>query len=273
MRAARPLVQQHGRDVEPVRVVAPAGRVRDGDDLRARLGREPRERAADVAEPLHRDLEALELARRAGAASRRRQNMTPRPVASLAADRAADRERLAGDDAEHRVALVHRERVEDPRHHLRARADVGRRDVALRADLVDDLGRVAARHALELLGRELLRVADDAALGAAEREVHQRALPRHPHRQRLELVERDRGVVADAALRRAARDVVRDAPAGEDAHAAVVHRHRDRDLDRLLARAEDRDEVVVDAERVGHVLQLLLGHLQGARRSSGALDP
>ena len=71
------------------------------------------------------------------------------------------------------------------------------------------------------------------------------------------------GVVADAALRRAARDAVRDAPAGEDAHAAVVHRRRDRDLDRLLARAEDLDEVVVDAERVGHVLQLLLGHLQG----------
>ena len=42
------------------------------------------------------------------------------------------------------------------------------------------------------------------------------------------------------------------------------------DLDRLLARAEDRDEVVVDPERVGDVLQLLLRHLQRARGSSGA---
>ena len=162
------------------------------------------------------------------------------PGRLVAAERAADRERLAGDDAEHRVALVHRVRVEDPRHHRRARADVGRRDVLLRPDLVDDLGRVAARHPLELADRERLRVADDAALRAAERQVHQRALPGHPHRERLDLVERDGRVVADAALRRAAGDVVRDAPAGEDAHGAVVHRGRDRDLDRLLALAEDR---------------------------------
>ena len=108
-----------------------------------------------------------------------------------AADRAADRERLAGDDAEHRVALVHRVRVEDPRHHLRVVPTSGAGMSRLGADLVDDLGGEAARHALELLGRERLRVADDAALGAAERQVHQRALPRHPHRERLDLVERD----------------------------------------------------------------------------------
>ena len=111
-------------------------------------------------------------------------------------------------------------RVEDPGHHRGARADVGRRDVLLGPDLVDDLRGVAARHPLELAERQRLRVADDAALGAAEGEVHQRALPRHPHRERLHLVERDAGVVADAALRRAARDVVRDAPAGEDADAS-----------------------------------------------------
>ena len=95
-------------------------------------------------------------------------------------------------------------------------ADVGRGDVLLRADLVDDLARVAARHPLELGARELLRVDDDAALRAAERDAHERALPRHPHRERLDLVERDVRVVADAALRRAARDVVRDAVALED---------------------------------------------------------
>src|SRR6185437_7835004 len=84
----------------------------------------------------------------------------------LAAERAADRERLAGDDAEHRVALVHRIRVEDPRHHRAVGADVRRGDVLLRPDLVDDLARVAARHALELAAREALRVDDDAALRA-----------------------------------------------------------------------------------------------------------
>ena len=133
----------------------------------------------------------------------------------------------------------------------RVRADVGRRDVLLRSDLVDDLGREAARHALELAERHRLRIADDAALRAAERQPHQRALPGHPHRERLHLVERDVRVVADAALRRAARDVVRDAVAGERAHRAVVHRRRDRDLDRLLALLQHVDEALVDAERLG----------------------
>ncbi len=173
-----------------------------------------------------------------------------------AAERAADRERLAGDDAEHRVALVHRVRVEDPRHHGRVRADVRRRDVLLRPDLVHDLRRVAARHPLELARGELPRVADDAALRAAERQVHQRALPRHRHRERLDLVERDVGVVADPALRRPARDVVRDAPAGEDADGAVVHRGRDRDLDRLLALLEHVDEVIGDPEHGRDVPEL-----------------
>ncbi len=49
------------------------------------------------------------------------------------------------------------------------RADVGSRDVLLGPDLVHDLGRVAAGHPLELAQRQRLRVADHAALGAAER--------------------------------------------------------------------------------------------------------
>ena len=180
----------------------------------------------------------------------------------LAAERAADRQRLPGDDAEHRVALVHRVRVEDPRHHGAVGADVRRGDVLLRPDLVDDLGRVAPRHALELAARQLLRIDDDAALRAAERDAHQRALPRHPHRERLDLVERDVRVVADAALRRPARDVVRDAVAREDARRAVVHADRDGDLDRLLARAEDVDEVLVDLEGRRDAAQLLARDLE-----------
>ncbi len=141
-------------------------------------------------------------------------------------------------------------------------ADVRRRDVLLRADLVDDLARVAAGHPLELAARHLLRVADDAALRAAERDAHQRALPRHPHREGLDLVERDVRVVADAALRRAARDVVRHAVALEDLRRPVVHADRDRDLDRLLARAEDVDEVRVDVEDRRDALQLLARDLE-----------
>src|SRR5205085_8245264 len=138
-------------------------------------------------------------------------------------------------------------------------ADVRRGNVLLRPDLVDDLRGVAAGQPLELVRRQQLRVADHTTLRAAEREIHQRTLPGHRHRERLHLVEGDVGVVADAALRRAARDVVRDAPAGEDADGAVVHRRRDRDLYRLLAFAEHADEVVVDAEGVGYLPELVSG--------------
>ena len=83
---------------------------------------------------------------------------------------------------------------------LRVGADVGSRDVLLRSDLVDDLAGEAAGHALELGPRQLLRIADDPALGAAERDAHQCALPGHPHRESLDLVQRDVRVVADPAL-------------------------------------------------------------------------
>src|SRR5207248_111768 len=128
-------------------------------------------------------------------------------------------------------------------------------------DLVDDLAREAARHALELEGAHLFRIADDSALRPAERDAHERALPRHPHRERLDLVERDVGVVADAALRRAARDVVRDAEALVDGHRSVVHPSRDRDPDGLLALAEDADQIRLDAEGLADEAQLLTGQL------------
>jgi hypothetical protein len=213
--------------------VDPAARVGDRDHLRAFLVQELGQVAADVAEALDDDLQPL--ARHFALAERLVDAVEPAAGGRLEpTERAADVERLAGHDAEHGVALVHRVGVEDPGHLAPRRADVGRGDVLLGADLVDDLARVAAGQALELALGEDLRVADDPALGAAERDAHQRALPGHPHRERLDLVERDVRVVADPALRGPARDVVRDPVAGEDLDAAVVHRDRDRDLDRLL---------------------------------------
>jgi hypothetical protein len=260
-RPVQPLVRERSRHVDALRVVERSPGVGDRDHRRALFVQQLREMRADVAEALHGDGHAVEpaVALRNGvadavqAAARRR---------FLPAERAADRQRLAGHDAEHRVALVHRVRVEDPRHDRAVRADVGRGNVLLRADLVDDLARVAPRHPLELAAREPLRIDDDAALRAAERDAHQCAFPRHPHRERLDLVERDVRVVADAALRRAARDVVRDAVALEDLRRPVVHADRNGDLDRFLARAEHAHEVVVDTEGRRDPSQLRLRDLE-----------
>ena len=78
------------------------------------------------------------------------------------------------------------------------------------------------------------RVAADSALGAAVGEAQERALPRHPHRERRALAERHLGVVADPALRRPRDARVLDAVAGEDDAPPVVHSHRDRDDRRPL---------------------------------------
>ena len=79
-----------------------------------------------------------------------------------------------------------------------------------------DLGEEPAGEVLQLLQRELLGVDDHAALAAAVGDAHDRALPGHPHREGLDLVEADVLVVADAALGRPAAQVVLDAVAGED---------------------------------------------------------
>ena len=216
-------------DVEAVRVVDAAGRVGDGDDRRALLADQPGRDRAGVAEALDRDARLRqvhpEVARRlddgVDAATGRRL------VAALGA---AEADRLAGDDARDGVARVHRIGVHHPGHDLGVGVDVRGRDVLLGADQDLDLGEEAAGQALELLLAELLGIDDDAALAAAVRDADDRALPGHPHREGLDLVERDVLVVADAALGRAAAEVVLDAVAGEDLDRPVVH--VDREVDR-----------------------------------------
>src|SRR5262249_14725464 len=115
--------------------------------------------------------------------------------------------------------------------------------------------------ALELAGRERLRIAHDAALRTPERKTHEGALPRHPHREGLDLVERDVRVVADASLRWPARDVVRHAEPAVHLGRPVLHRDRDRDLDSLLAPGEHAYEVRVEGEDLADVLELCLGEL------------
>ena len=207
-------------DVEPALGVEPAGDVRDGDDRRAeRRASSERRDAADVAESL--DDAALVGERPAQAVARARDHHDDARAGRLVAEhRAADRDRLAGHDLRHGVAALHRVRVHHPRHRLLVRRHVRRRDVLLRADDRQELRREAPRQPLELAERHAARIAANAALRAAVRKPEERALPRHPHRERGALAERHLRVVADAALRRAGDARVLDAVAGEDDAAA-----------------------------------------------------
>ena len=99
----------------------------------------------------------------------------------------------------------------------------------------------------------------DTALGAAVRQVRERALPGHPHRERLDLVDVGRRMEPEAALGGAASDVVLDAIALEHADAAVVHLHGEAH-DQLAPnltqhRAQPRREI----EDLGGVVELALG--------------
>ena len=159
---------------------------------------------------------------------------------------AADRDRLAGHDLGHRVAALHRVGVHHPGHRLLVRRHVRRGDVLLRPDERQELGREPPGEALELDVRHLARVAADAALRAAVRQAQQRALPRHPDRERRALAERDLRVVANAALRRAEHARVLHPVAGEDDARAVVELDRARDDDRPLGVAEPLGDPRVD---------------------------
>src|ERR1700727_1019017 len=141
--------------------------------------------------------------------------------------RPADVQRLSCNYGGDSLAHVHGIGIHDPRHHLLVGVDVRRGNILLRADELDQLCRVAARHPLQLADRHFFRIADHTTLGTAEGNVHHRALPGHPAGQRAHFIQRDIGRVADTTLRRPARDGVLDAVAGEDFDGTVVHADRE----------------------------------------------
>src|SRR6202789_3324537 len=171
------------------------------------------------------------------------------------ASRAAERDGLAGDDGGDGLAHVHGVAVHDPGHGLLVGVHVGRGDVFFRADELDERGSVAAGHALELALGHVLWVADDAALGSAEGDVDDGALPGHPGGEGADFVERDVGRVADAAFGGAARDGVLDAIAGEDFDAAVVHGDGDVDDDLAGGVAQDFPDAGFEVESSGGLVE------------------
>src|SRR3989304_4312588 len=74
------------------------------------------------------------------------------------------------------VATVHADRVHDPGHDPFVRPHIGGGDVLAGTDDDAYLRGVAPGEGLQLRGGESLRVNDDAALGAAVRQVHNGAL-------------------------------------------------------------------------------------------------
>ena len=220
---------------------------------------------ADVAEALHRHRRAFEL-----------EALLLRPLDDAvddalarglrATERAARRDRLAGDDALDALLVGGadhvRIRVHHPRHRLAVRADVGRGDVVLGSDVLAERVGEAPRDPLELALRDRVRVELDAALAAAERHAHERALPGHHRRERLDVVERDRRVETHTALERSEQVVVLDSIALEELHLAVVHADREVDDELVLRLAQDRADVFCEIERACCAVEVVLDDLE-----------
>ena len=79
--------------------------------------------------------------------------------------------------------------VHDPGHDLFVGVDVGSGNIFFGANEIEQFGRVAAGHALQFAHGHRVRIADDAALGTAEGDVHDRALPGHPTGEGADFIE------------------------------------------------------------------------------------
>ena len=185
------------------------------------------------------------------------------------AERAAHAHGLAGDEAGILGAVDGLELVEHPEHVLGAGHDVGGGDVPEVADVLGDDPDPAAAEAFLLARAEVVRVADDAALAAAERDVDDGALPGHPHGQGPDGVDRLLRVEADAALAGPAGVVVLAAEAAEDADAVVVHADGDGEMVLPQRLPQEVPGRLIELEKVGHSVELFLGHLERVEPFNG----
>ena len=243
------------RDIESVGIGDPSMNVGDRDDPSASLIEQTGRSLADVAEALDSDTGAVEL--EPAAASRVRDRVDDALAGRVrAADRTADGDRLAGHDARHRIAPMHRDRVHDPGHRLGVRAHVGCRDVRVGADDPLELGSEATGQGFELLRTHRARIAGHAAFGAAERDVDEGCLPGHPHRQRPDVIEIGLRVESQAALGRPARDVVLDPVALEDLDRAVITLDGEMHRELPLRDPEDGAQAGFERDVVGRGIEL-----------------
>jgi hypothetical protein len=232
-------------DVEPVGVVDRRGRVADGDHAVPVVGERDGELRARVPEALDGDGRVVALAEEAVAELVDDVEGAIGGGAGTAGD-AAERQRLAGQHGRDVSAADLGVLVGHPPHHELVGRDVGSGDVDVGPDRVGDRRDVAAGEPFELGAAQPLDVDRDPALRATEGQVEQRGLEGHPEGQRGDLVDVDPRVEPDAALRRATGAVVADPVAAEDLQPAVVHAHRDRDLERRPRDPQPRQGLLGD---------------------------
>ena len=181
----------------------------------------------------------------------------------VATQRSAQADGFARNHAGNGIALGHAVGVHDPGHGLRIGVNVRRGNVLLRPNHRKNGAGVATRHPFQFALRHVLRVAGDSALGAAERNIHDRAFPRHPRGQRLHLIERDLRVIADAALGGAAHRAVLHAISLEAVNVPVVHADRHCDHEDALGILDHLPGILIEPHCICCCIEVLQGNVVG----------
>ena len=179
-----------------------------------------------------------------------------------AAQRTAHAHRLAGDEAGVLGAGEFFIFVHHPDHVLGVGHDIGGRNVLQRADVADDLPTQPRQICFLLAHGEIVRIADDPALAAAEGNVDHGAFPGHPGGQGLDRVDGFLGVEADAALAGTAGIVVLHAETLEDLDRPVVHPDRDRKVIFSQRVSQQVSGCLIQVQFLGNIIELLLCHFE-----------
>jgi len=156
------------------------------------------------------------------------------------------------------VALLLGIGIHHPRHHALVGSEIGCRNIAIRADDLDDLRCVASRQALEFVARECVWVDAHTTLRAAEGQVHQRALPRHPDRKGRYFSEVDVLVVSDAPLGGSHREQVLHAVCEDrlDRFVVVASKREGHDVSSLWS-AQPFPDVRIQVHLLGGLVELV----------------
>ena len=144
--------------------------------------------------------------------------------------------------------------------------DVRGGDILDGPDVEGDLADPAPADAFLLAVAEVVRVADDAALAAAEGDVDHGRLPSHPHGQGPNGVDGFVGMEADAALAGTAGIAMLATVTAEHLVASVVHADGNQEMILAERAAEQVPRGLVESQLLGRAVELLLSHFKRVER-------